>query len=65
MTDRKQKPDKPKPTPGQYQPDKAELEADVSIGCDPNHLLRSVINHKRSRRNRAKRSSKPQTEAAS
>ncbi len=29
-----------------YQPSKAELEADVSIHCDPNDLLRAAINYK-------------------
>ena len=29
-----------------YQPSQAELEADVSIHCDPNDLLRAAINYK-------------------
>ena len=33
----------------QYQPSKAELEADMSIPTTPDELLRAVINHKPSK----------------
>ena len=48
MPPKKQKSGKSKPTQ-QYQPSNAELEADVSIRCDPNDLLQTVISYKTKR----------------
>ena len=41
---------KSKPVDNQYQPSKAELEADMSIPATPDELLQAVINSKPSKR---------------
>ena len=41
---------KRKPIDNQYQPSKAELEADMSVPATPDELLQAVINSKPSKR---------------
>ena len=46
VSQKAKQPPKQQEVTSSYQPSKAELEADVSIHCDPNDLLRAAINYK-------------------
>ena len=50
MSDKNRGTTKSKPVDNQYQPSKAELEADLSIPATPDELLQAVFNSKPSKR---------------